>query len=66
MPKRQVTLDPELASEAKSIVVIGVPQWADRRYSRGQRLSYLFSKVRTLPHNANRNEEDQEEAVDTV
>jgi hypothetical protein len=61
MPKRKMTLDPELAAEAKSIVVLAFRNGPIRRYSRWQGLSYLFSKVRILPHNANRNEEDHEE-----
>jgi len=35
MPKQKMTLDPELASEAKSIVALAFRKWPDRRYSRG-------------------------------
>jgi hypothetical protein len=57
-----MTLDLELAGEeAKSIVALAFRNGPIEECSRGPRLSDMFWKVRILPHNANRNEEDHEE-----
>ena len=60
MPKRTMTLDPELAAEAKSLVALAFRNGPIERCSRGKRVPHLRWKIRILVHNAGRDEEHDE------
>jgi hypothetical protein len=59
MAKRKMTLDPELAAEAKSIVALAFRNGPIEMFTREMSVP-LALKIRIFAHNANRDEEHHE------
>lgn len=52
MPERKMTLDSELAVEAKALVALAFRNGPHRGCSRWQKVPYLRWEIRILAHNA--------------